>query len=121
MEVINSFWVICLIAFGIFMGVFQVLLMFKLWNMCDNVKSIAIQINKEIKNDKEPHKCVNGNIKIEDVVVRIKDKKQLKVLDIEDGKYLCRPCGVFAGQEWYEMEEIIPWDEFISQKNEETI
>ena len=46
MEVINAFWVICLIAFGIFMGAFQVLLMFKLWNMWEDVKRLKILLKK---------------------------------------------------------------------------
>lgn len=93
MEGIALFVSIVIIVFG----VLQIILFFKLWGMTNNVSEMKNMIelimrqNLQKKNQLKPEMGNDNNdIKIEDLVVELKNERQLKVVNItDDGKFEC--------------------------------
>lgn len=107
MEGILGFVSIVIIIFGIL----QIILFFKLWGMTNNIFEIKELIKKysiEEKANQKPQKStIKVDIQIEDLVVELKSKRQLKVVDItEDGRFQCKTPGGIAPIGFFERHEI---------------
>lgn len=107
MEGILGFVSIVIIIFGIL----QIILFFKLWGMTNNIFEIKELIKKygiEEKTNQKPQKStIKMDIQIEDLVVELKSKRQLKVVDItEDGRFQCKTPGGIAPIGFFERHEI---------------
>lgn len=107
MEGILGFVSIVIIIFGIL----QIILFFKLWGMTNNIFEIKELIKKysiEEKASQKPQKStIKMDIQIEDLVVELKSKRQLKVVDItEDGRFQCKTPGGIAPIGFFERHEI---------------
>lgn len=104
MEGMFTFVGIIIIVFG----VLQIILFFKVWGMTNNVSEMKnmmeLFIKKEDKNkdityqekDKKASQNIKfeSDIKIDDLVVELKNERQLKVCEITpDRKYKCRVAG----------------------------
>lgn len=104
MEGMFTFVGIIIIVFGIL----QIILFFKVWGMTNNVNEIKnimeLFMRKDFQNknviyqEKDEETSQNtifeSDIKIDDLVVELKNERQLKVCEITpDRKYKCRVAG----------------------------
>ncbi len=104
MEGMFTFIGIIIIVFGIL----QIILFFKMWGMTNNVNEIKnimeLFMRKDFQNknviyqEKDEETSQNtifeSDIKIDDLVVELKNERQLKVCEITpDRKYKCRVAG----------------------------
>ena len=99
MENVLNFVSIIIIVFGIL----QIILFFKLWGMTNNINEIKNMMELKIRQDNHEkkqtnikHENIDNDIKVEDLVVELKNERQLKVTDItDDGKFECMlPSGI---------------------------
>lgn len=107
MEGILGFVSIIIIIFGIL----QIILFFKLWGMTNNIFEIKELIKKcsiEENVNQKSNKTITGlDIQIEDLVVELKSKRQLIVVDItEDGRFQCKTLGGIAPIGFFNRSEI---------------
>lgn len=107
METALNFVSIIIIVFGIL----QIILFFKLWGMTNNIFEIKEMIKKysieEKVNPKKQKTITETDIQIEDLVIELKNRRQLKVVDItEDGKFQCKTPGGIAPIGFFERNEI---------------
>ena len=73
-------------------GVLQIILFFKLWGMTNNVsqmKNIMEDYLSQIDQGKERNNT--DVIQKGSIVVRLKDEKQLRVLQVNGYTFVCRP------------------------------
>ena len=85
MEGMFNFVGIIIIVFG----VLQIFLFFKIWGMTDDIRSIK---NKYINNIVESTISTSSNrlqYRVGDLVVSVKNDKQMRIKEIKDEKYSC--------------------------------
>ena len=92
-------------------GIIQIVLFFKIWGMTNNIFEIKELIKKysieEKVNPKQQKPTTKTDIQIEDLVIELKSKRQLKVVDItEDGRFQCKTPGGIAPIGFFERDEI---------------
>lgn len=91
-------------------GILQIILFFKIWGMTNNISEIKIMVKDYIKKSNSKPICdknkSRSDIKIDDLVVELKNERQLKVANItDDGKFECiipggiSPIGIFNRDE----------------------
>lgn len=107
METALNFVSIIIIVFGIL----QIILFFKLWGMTNNISEIKELIKKysieEKVGQKKQKSTTEMDIQIEDLVMELKSKQRLKVVDItEDGRFQCKTPGGIAPIGFFERNEI---------------
>lgn len=107
METINALVLIIILV----VGILQIILFFKLWGMTNNISEIKELIKKhsieERTSPKQQKAIPKTDIQIEDLVVEIKSKRQLKVVDItEDGRLQCKAPGGIAPVGFFKRDEI---------------
>lgn len=110
MEGILLFTTIVVLVFG----VLQIILFFKLWGMTNNVSHIRWIMDEymnKIQKEEMKDKVSSTDIKIGNLVVRIKDEKQMRVVSIKDGKYECSILGGIQ-KDVYSRDEIELFDVF---------
>lgn len=96
-------------------GVLQIILFFKIWGMTNDVSRVRWILESQNKSadrktNEEKNMKSNG-ISVGDLVVRLKDEKQMRVATIRDGKYECNTYGMSEGK-WYDRDEIELFDVF---------
>lgn len=103
----ESFIIFIYLLFIVF-GILQIILFFKIWGMTNNVNEIKNIIRWYIKEQdaKQPIVESESDIRVEDLVVELKNERQLKVVAItNDGKFQCilpggiSPIGIFNRDE----------------------
>jgi uncharacterized protein YodC (DUF2158 family) len=83
----------------ILFGIFQIILMIKIWMMTNDVSEIHWLLFKQAQaqaQEKEP-KTNERPFEIGDHVVRISDGKQMVISKIKKGKYICTTDNGFNG------------------------
>lgn len=94
-------------------GILQIILFFKVWGMTNNVSEMKNMMELFLRKEfQEKHLTTNQNnklesdIKVEDLVVELKNERQLKVVSITDsGEFECilpggiSPIGTFNRSE----------------------
>lgn len=101
MEGMLTFTGIIIIVFGIL----QIILFFKIWGMTDDIREIRNKYLNDTANNtsseevRESEVCSNSSsvndkidnpdFEIDELVVRIKDDKQMRVKEYRDNKYSC--------------------------------
>ena len=100
------------IIFSVF-GILQIILFFKVWGMTNNVSEMKNMMELFLRKDFQAkdgkisqNTKFESDIKIEDLVVELKNERQLKVVDITDnGEFECTipggisPVGIFNRNE----------------------
>lgn len=90
---------IALIAYG----VFQLILLVKLWNMTEDIRLIRVLL---VKKDEDKIKDTSLVFAINDLVYRKGDRKQMRIVGIEDGKYRGATASGTVDEGLYESDEI---------------
>jgi hypothetical protein len=92
-------------------GILQIVLFFKIWGMTNNIFEIKELIKKysyeEKVSQKQQKTTTKTDIQIEDLVIELKSKRQLIVVDItEDGRFQCKTPEGIAPIGFFERNEI---------------
>ena len=75
-------------------GVLQIILFFKLWGMTNDVRSIRAMMEKRLSAEvKDNGSTAPGIIQEGNLVVRLKDEVQMRVVRKDGYTYVCRPLG----------------------------
>lgn len=111
MEGMFTFVGIIMIVFGIL----QIILFFKIWGMTNNVSEIKNIIRNNIKETKTstPNVKSGSNINVGDLVVELKNERQLKVIDItNNGEFECSTPGGIHSVGIFKRNEIEKFDKY---------
>lgn len=94
-------------------GVLQIILFFKLWGMTNNVSSMKNMMEEYLDNLSKSKgvETMTGQIKAGNLVVRLSDEKQMRVLSSEGYTFVCRPLEG-GDSSSYSRNEIELFDEF---------
>ena len=113
-------------------GILQIILFFKVWGMTNDVRDMKIIMEKLIrnkgkltnerssKNDREHISTDNieRDFKIDDLVVELKNERQLKISDItSDGRYKCRNANGISSAGIFNRDEIELYDKYWHKSN----
>lgn len=75
-------------------GVLQIILLFKLWGMTNDVRSIRVMMVRHLSgNVNGNEETTPGTIQEGSLVVRLKDEVQMRVIKKEGETFVCRPLG----------------------------
>lgn len=113
MEVMFIFVGIIVIVFGIL----QIILFFKIWGMTNDVSKMKDMLEMKIQQESFNTDIINnkskGDIEVGDLVVELKNERQLKVSDITaDGKYKCKVSGGIVEVGIFSRDEIELFDKY---------
>ena len=110
------------VLIGIICGILNTILFCKVWNMCDNVAKLTqhfcSNVNKEAITTEMPNDQVNNKTKfnIGDLVVRLGDETQMKIININDNGIYCQISGNMFNTGIYKEDEIESFDKYWANK-----
>lgn len=120
MESILMFVSVVMIVFGIL----QIILFFKLWGMTNDIGEIKRMIDLKIKQEYQERRLsskqndkLDSDVRIEDLVVELKNERQLKVVSITDeDKFECMTPGGISPVGLFSRDEIELFDKYWNRK-----
>lgn len=104
-------------------GILNLILFFKIWGMTNDVSVIKEYIvrqsssNETKDNNPTIQTSVANDINVGDLVVRLCDEQQLKVVEIVNGKYHCFKAGTITSVDSLNRNEIELFDKYWLKKN----
>ena len=88
---------------GIVWSILCIILFFKVWGMCNNVKRLTDRLCDDLPYNQKPYsgheqvrdefikeEAPNNDIKTHDIITRVEDGAIMEVIEIKDGKYRCK-------------------------------
>ncbi len=96
-------------------GILQVILFFKIWGMTNDVNEIKLVFKDYVKskNANQSELASKSEIKVGDLVVELKNERQLKVKNItESGKFECSVAGSTIDAGTFSSDEIELFDKY---------
>ena len=109
------------VLIGIICGILNAILFCKVWNMCDNVAKLTNHFcsngPQEVILSETPNEQVTNktNFNIGDLVVRLGDETQMKIVNIDNNNIYCEICGTFKTV-CYTEDEIELFDKYWANK-----
>ncbi len=77
-------------VFMLLFGILQVILLFKLWGMTNDIREIRDKyLNSNIQQYVEPQNKSNLKYELNELVVDLKTGRQMRIKEYKDNKYSC--------------------------------
>lgn len=70
-------------------GILQIILFFKIWGMTDDIRAIKNKYINNVEDSAIPTSSNRLQYEVGDLVVSVKDDKQMRIKEIKGEKYSC--------------------------------